>query len=79
MRLRRKFGDSCPDRQTGGCTKNQEAERGIIYDEFINRENELVNGMVQRWEKQRDDRLRKVEAVLPHRTDTHRGLFRAVG
>ena len=44
----------------------REAERGIIYDEFINRENELVNGMVQRWEKNNvmiD--LGRVEAVLP--------------
>lgn len=44
----------------------REAERGIIYDEFINRENELVNGMVQRWEKNNvmiD--LGRIEAVLP--------------
>ena len=44
----------------------REAERGIIYDEFVNRENELVNGMIQRWEKSNvmiD--LGRVEAVLP--------------
>jgi N utilization substance protein A len=44
----------------------REAERGIIYDEFINRENELVNGMIQRREKNNvmiD--LGRVEAVLP--------------
>jgi N utilization substance protein A len=44
----------------------REAERGIIYDEFVNRENELVNGMIQRREKNNvmiD--LGRVEAVLP--------------
>jgi N utilization substance protein A len=44
----------------------REAERGIIYDEFINRENELINGMIQRWEKNNvmiD--LGRVEAILP--------------
>jgi N utilization substance protein A len=44
----------------------REAERGIIYEEFVNRENELVNGMIQRWEKSNvmiD--LGRVEAVLP--------------
>ncbi len=44
----------------------REAERGIIYDEFINRENELVNGMIQRREKNNvmiD--LGRIEAVLP--------------
>lgn len=44
----------------------REAERGIIYDEFINRENELINGMTQRWEKNNvmiD--LGRVEAILP--------------
>jgi N utilization substance protein A len=44
----------------------REAERGIIYEEFINRENELVNGMIQRREKNNimiD--LGRVEAVLP--------------
>lgn len=50
----------------------REAERGIIYDEFINRENELVNGMVQRWEKSNvmiD--LGRVEAVLPPTEQIH--------
>ena len=44
----------------------REAERGIIYEEFVNRENELVNGMIQRWEKSNvmiD--LGRVEAILP--------------
>lgn len=45
--------------------KIREAERGIIYDEFITRENELVTGLVQRKEKNSvyfD--LGKTEAVL---------------
>lgn len=44
----------------------REAERSIIYDEFINRENELVNGMIQRRERSNimiD--LGRIEAVLP--------------
>jgi N utilization substance protein A len=44
----------------------REAERGIIYDEYINRENELVNGVIQRWEKNNvmiD--LGRTEAILP--------------
>jgi N utilization substance protein A len=44
----------------------REAERGIIYDEYANRENELVNGMIHRLEKGSimiD--LGRVEAVLP--------------
>ena len=46
--------------------KIREAERGIIFDEFITRENELVTGLVQRKEKNNlyvD--LGKTEAVLP--------------
>ncbi len=45
--------------------KIREAERGIIYDEFITRENELVTGLIQRKEKNNvyfD--LGKTEAVL---------------
>jgi hypothetical protein len=46
--------------------KIREAERGIIYEEFSNREGEVVTGIVQR----RDDRnvivdLGRVEAVMP--------------
>jgi len=44
----------------------REAERGVIYREYSNRENEILNGMVQRWEKSNvmiD--LGKTEAVLP--------------
>lgn len=44
----------------------REAERNVIYEEYINRENEIVNGMVQRWEKNNvmiD--LGRTEAVLP--------------
>jgi N utilization substance protein A len=44
----------------------REAERGIIYEEYSNRENELVNGMIHRWEKGNimiD--LGRVEAILP--------------
>lgn len=43
----------------------REAERGIVYDEFISRENEIVTGLVQRKEKNNvyiD--LGKTEAVL---------------
>ena len=46
--------------------KIREAERGIIFDEYITRENELVTGLVQRKEKSNlyiD--LGKTEAVLP--------------
>lgn len=46
--------------------KIREAERGIIFDEYITRENELVTGLVQRQEKNNlyvD--LGKTEAVLP--------------
>ncbi|MFZ5966547.1 MAG: transcription termination factor NusA [Bacillota bacterium] len=43
----------------------REAERGIIYDEFINRESEIVNGIVQRISKGNVYiNLGKIEAVL---------------
>lgn len=44
----------------------REAERGLIYDEYINREGDIVTGVVQRYEQRNvivD--LGKVEAVLP--------------
>jgi N utilization substance protein A len=44
----------------------REAERGLIYDEYINRESDIVTGVVQRYEQRNvivD--LGKVEAVLP--------------
>lgn len=44
----------------------REAERGMIYDEYINREADIVTGVVQRYEQRNvivD--LGKVEAVLP--------------
>ncbi len=44
----------------------REAERGVIFQEYMNRENEIVNGMVQRWEKNNvmiD--MGRTEAVLP--------------
>ncbi|NLL52057.1 MAG: transcription termination/antitermination protein NusA [Peptococcaceae bacterium] len=44
----------------------REAERGLIYDEFINREGDIVTGIVQRYEQRNviiD--LGKIEAVLP--------------
>lgn len=44
----------------------REAERGLIYDEYINREGDIVTGIVQRYEQRNvivD--LGKVEAVLP--------------
>lgn len=46
--------------------KIREAERGIIFDEYVTRENELVTGLIQRKEKNNvfiD--LGKTEAVLP--------------
>lgn len=45
--------------------KIREAERGIIYDEFVSKESDLINGIVQRKDKQNvyiD--LGKTEAVL---------------
>ncbi len=44
----------------------REAERGMIYDEYINREADIVTGVVQRYEQRNvivD--LGKIEAVLP--------------
>jgi N utilization substance protein A len=44
----------------------REAERGMIYEEFINREGDIVTGVVQRYEQKNviiD--LGKVEAILP--------------
>lgn len=44
----------------------REAERGIIFDEYINKENDIVTGIIQRAEKRNvivD--LGKVEAVIP--------------
>jgi N utilization substance protein A len=44
----------------------REAERGLIYDEFINREGDIVTGIVQRYEQRNvivD--LGRIEAVLP--------------
>jgi len=44
----------------------REAERGMIYDEYINREGDIVTGIVQRYEQRNvivD--LGKVEAVVP--------------
>ncbi|MDR3289144.1 MAG: transcription termination factor NusA [Peptococcaceae bacterium] len=44
----------------------REAERGMIYDEFINREGDIVTGIVQRYEQKNviiD--LGRVEAILP--------------
>ncbi|NLP00258.1 MAG: transcription termination/antitermination protein NusA [Clostridiaceae bacterium] len=44
----------------------REAERGLIYDEFANREEDIVNGVVSRFDRKNiiiD--LGKVEAVLP--------------
>ena len=44
----------------------REAERGLIYDEFINREGDIVTGIVQRYEQRNviiD--LGRIEAILP--------------
>jgi len=44
----------------------REAERGMIYDEYVNREGDIVTGVVQRYEQKNviiD--LGKIEAVLP--------------
>ena len=43
----------------------REAERGIIFDEFVNKENDIVTGIVQRWEKKNVMvEMGKVEAIL---------------
>jgi len=50
----------------------REAERGLIYDEYINRESDIVTGVVQRYEQRNvivD--LGKVEAVLPASEQIH--------
>lgn len=56
--------------------KIREAERGIIYEEFSNREGEVVTGIVQR----RDDRnvivdLGRVEAVMPLSEQVYRESY----
>ena len=53
-------------RQTGGHSKDREAERSIIYNEYANREGDVVTGIIQRYEYRNvivD--LGNVEAVLP--------------
>lgn len=44
----------------------REAERGLIYDQYSEKENEVVNGLVQRMERKNVFiELEKVEAILP--------------
>ena len=48
------------------CSASGEAERGLIYEKYIEKENEIVTGLVQRVEKGNvyiD--LDKTEAILP--------------
>ena len=54
----------------------REAERGIIYEEYVDREDDIVNGIVERLDARNlYVGLGKVEAVLPVRgTDSDRNV-----
>lgn len=57
--------------------KVREAERETIYNEFISRKGELINGIVRRYEK--GDLivdLGRAEAVLPHTEQAPREVYR---
>jgi N utilization substance protein A len=57
--------------------KVREAERETIYEEFKDRRNELVNGIVRRFEKgEIIVDLGRVEAVLPHNEQAPREVYR---
>ncbi len=56
----------------------REAERGMIYDEYVNREGDIVTGVVQRYEQKNvivD--LGKVEAVLPAQEQIPREVYQS--
>jgi len=55
----------------------REAERETIYEEFKDRKNELVNGIVRRFERgEIVVDLGRVEAVLPHNEQAPREVYR---
>jgi len=56
----------------------REAERGMIYNEYVNREGDIVTGVVQRYEQKNvivD--LGKVEAVLPAQEQIPREVYQS--
>ncbi|MDR3120404.1 MAG: transcription termination factor NusA [Clostridiales bacterium] len=55
----------------------REAERGIIFDAFVNREDDIITGIVNRFERKSvilD--IGKAEAVLPDKEQTHNEEYR---
>ena len=57
--------------------KLRDAERDIIYDEFKDRKGELVNGIVQRVERNGIlVNLGRTDAILPDREQIHRERYR---
>ena len=57
--------------------KMKDAERSVVYDSFVNRKGEIINGIVQRIDK-RDIivNLGRTEAVLPVREQVPRETYR---
>jgi N utilization substance protein A len=57
--------------------KMKDAERNVVYESFINRKGEIINGIVQRIDK-RDIivNLGRTEAILPAREQVHRETYR---
>jgi N utilization substance protein A len=57
--------------------KMKDAERNVVYESFINRKGEIINGIVQRIDK-RDIivNLGRTEAILPVREQVHRETYR---
>jgi N utilization substance protein A len=57
--------------------KMRDAERNVVYESFINRKGEIVNGIVQRIDK-RDIivNLGRTEAILPVSEQVHRETYR---
>jgi N utilization substance protein A len=57
--------------------KMRDAERDVVYESFINRKGEIVNGIVQRIDK-RDIivNLGRTEAILPVSEQVHRETYR---
>ena len=55
----------------------RDAEREIIYNDFKGREGQLVNGIVQRFEKKNIIvNLGKTDAILPEKEQVHRERYR---
>lgn len=54
----------------------REAERGIVYDEYIGKENEIVTGLIQRKEKNNIYiELGKTEAIIPPNEQTQGEVY----